>query len=251
MKQLERIINDLVPFHPTIVLTGGEPLLHKDFIPLIKIIKKNGLSCNIFTNGTLLSKYANEIINAEIDRVMISVDGLGATHDKIRGVKGSFSKVVEGINKLNSLKEQSGKSKPIITINCTISEGNYSHLIDMLEICNYFKFDILHFNHLWFLSKEQVDEHNQVFQNLFGFPSKSLEGLIVPDLNIDVDILWEQIIKIKKIMPSVVFFPDLNSKEELLDYYKSPPCPFKQIQEMLRSLYECEDLTQWRCNTLS
>jgi len=81
--------------------TGGEPLLRKDIAELIKEAKKiTGAQVYIVTNGILLKKKAKEIIDAGIDWIAISLDGIEKTDEKIRGVPGHFKMVIDGINEL-------------------------------------------------------------------------------------------------------------------------------------------------------
>ncbi|MEM1560013.1 MAG: GTP 3',8-cyclase MoaA [Ignisphaera sp.] len=58
-------------------LTGGEPLLHKDIVGIVKLlanVKPKDLS--LTTNGTLLSTYASTLVNAGLKRVNISLPSL-------------------------------------------------------------------------------------------------------------------------------------------------------------------------------
>ena len=96
-------------------LTGGEPFLRKDLqhfikklfiLPAVDLITMN-------TNGLLTSK-----ITADVDGIVkgikanqrfslsISIDGIGAVHDKIRGVPGAFNKVAKTIAALSKLRDQ-------------------------------------------------------------------------------------------------------------------------------------------------
>lgn len=85
-----------------LLITGGEPLLRKDFIEIYSYAKTRGLLITIFTNGTLI----NDQILAVFDKlpplsVEISLYGATAeTYDKVTGVKGSFEKCIRGIKDL-------------------------------------------------------------------------------------------------------------------------------------------------------
>jgi SynChlorMet cassette radical SAM/SPASM protein ScmF len=84
-------------------LTGGEPLLHPDFIRFVDLIREKELGLTIETNGTLMTEdianYLKE--KSTLGSISVSLDGAtSATHDSFRGVKGSFDKAVQGINYL-------------------------------------------------------------------------------------------------------------------------------------------------------
>jgi SynChlorMet cassette radical SAM/SPASM protein ScmF len=73
-------------------LTGGEPLLHPRIIALLEIIRREELSLTIETNGLLCTpSLAAEIAKSPQRFVSVSIDGAdAATHEWVRGVKGSF-----------------------------------------------------------------------------------------------------------------------------------------------------------------
>ena len=86
-----------------IKLTGGEPLLHPDFIRFVDLIREKNLGLTIETNATLmtesLARYLKE--RSTLGHISVSLDGAtAATHDPFRGVKGSFEKAVQGIRYL-------------------------------------------------------------------------------------------------------------------------------------------------------
>ncbi len=84
-------------------LTGGEPLLHPDFVRIVDFISEKKLDLTIETNGTLMTKSLAHHFreNSTLSHISISLDGAKAsTHDSFRGVKGSFDKSVQGIRYL-------------------------------------------------------------------------------------------------------------------------------------------------------
>lgn len=104
-----------------ILFTGGEPLLRKDLIDLMKFAKKNKLLVFLATNGTLIDDQFTEKFKGIIDRINISLDGGSAEkHDSIRGIKGSFSKSMKAIKKI--------KKNFNLSIAFTLSSKNSSEL---------------------------------------------------------------------------------------------------------------------------
>ena len=83
-------------------ITGGEPLLHPDFFPLIETIKSSKTKCRlaILTNGTQIThEVAKRFSKMNLRYVQVSIDGTQATHDAIRG-KGSFEAAIRGVRHL-------------------------------------------------------------------------------------------------------------------------------------------------------
>jgi AdoMet-dependent heme synthase len=89
---------------PTIILTGGEPLLRDDIFDIISYGVEKGLRMVIAINGTLLDEEkALKLKASGIKRVSMSLDGMDKeTHDSFRGVKGSFDAVMRGAGMLRA-----------------------------------------------------------------------------------------------------------------------------------------------------
>lgn len=83
-------------------LTGGEPLLHPEFIRLLEIVLREDLGLTIETNGLLCtSEIAAEIAQSPKCFVSVSLDGAdAATHDAVRGVPGSFEAARRAVRNL-------------------------------------------------------------------------------------------------------------------------------------------------------
>jgi SynChlorMet cassette radical SAM/SPASM protein ScmF len=87
----------------SVKLTGGEPLLHPDFVKIVDLVKEKELGLTIETNGTLMTKFLASYLKEKstLGHISVSLDGAtAATHDPFRGVKGSFDKAVRGIRYL-------------------------------------------------------------------------------------------------------------------------------------------------------
>ena len=84
----------------TVVLTGGEPLLHPNWFEIVQLAQRYGFHVNMTTNGTLVEKYWEKIVESSIDSLSFSIDGLEETHDKIRGQKGAFSKTFKALKRV-------------------------------------------------------------------------------------------------------------------------------------------------------
>lgn len=84
------------------LITGGEPLVRKDFLDIYTYAKKKGMLITLFTNGTLIDKdMADYLRKWPPFSVEITLYGMTKeTYEKVTGVKGSFKKCIEGINNL-------------------------------------------------------------------------------------------------------------------------------------------------------
>lgn len=93
------VIADLAGFGvPSILFSGGEPLLRHDLFELMEYAVGKGLRTVISSNGTLIGvDKATEIKRLGVSYAGISLDGIGSINDKFRGVTGAFERAVQGI----------------------------------------------------------------------------------------------------------------------------------------------------------
>jgi MoaA/NifB/PqqE/SkfB family radical SAM enzyme len=85
-----------------LLMTGGEPLLRKDFLAIYEYAKKKGFITTLFTNGTLLTpEIADALVEWPPFQVGITLYGATKeTYEKITGIPGSFKRCQKGIDLL-------------------------------------------------------------------------------------------------------------------------------------------------------
>jgi 12,18-didecarboxysiroheme deacetylase len=95
----KKLIADLAAFgSPVILFSGGEPLLRRDLPELIQFAVDKGMRAVISTNGTLITRERATVFSKMgLSYVGVSIDGMKETHDRFRGVKGSFDATIRGI----------------------------------------------------------------------------------------------------------------------------------------------------------
>lgn len=81
-------------------LTGGEPLLRDDLVDIIRTLKERsrGVRIVLSTNGLLPSRLRAVLEDAGSVAVRVSLDGLGALHDRIRGTSGAYERALESLS---------------------------------------------------------------------------------------------------------------------------------------------------------
>lgn len=155
---------DQIPFYSFVTIVGGEPLLRKDFIPILEYTaKKTFGKLNVVTNGTLIN---DEIIDAFIKTKMmllsVSLDGYGENHDKNRGKEDAFDKIISNLDVLNTKKDKSGK--PMIDIKTIVLENNFDDLPKLYKLCDDMDFDFLSIS---FLRNNNLKQ-NSILRETFG-----------------------------------------------------------------------------------
>lgn len=129
-EELIKLIDDISTFQPSnVCFCGGETLLRKDLlIKLISNLSKNKIGTSIVSNGILLtSDVTKELEDAGLTQMQISIDGIGASHDRLRGKNDSFEKAVAA---LKNLKESSIKSN----IAFSPTRWNITEFKDVVEL---------------------------------------------------------------------------------------------------------------------
>ena len=82
----------------TVVLTGGEPLLRPDLAEAGRALRARGLGWSIVSNGWFYTEEKQqELLAAGLGALTISLDGLEASHDWMRGRPGSYARAVKAI----------------------------------------------------------------------------------------------------------------------------------------------------------
>ena len=104
------LLDDLAAYEvPAVLLSGGEPLARKDLFDLVAHGRRQGLRFTLSTNGTLIDEAtAARIRELDFTYVGISLDGIGAPHDRFRGVEGAFERTVRGIRNCKAVGQKVG-----------------------------------------------------------------------------------------------------------------------------------------------
>ncbi len=93
------LVDQLGRLHmPMLALSGGEPTLSGDLVPVLQRAKRYGMHTTIATNGTTLTpERCRELRAAGLRYVEISLDSTDpARHDAFRGVPGMWERSVRG-----------------------------------------------------------------------------------------------------------------------------------------------------------
>ncbi len=109
-EQGRALLEDLAGFGvPAVLLSGGEPLARADTLELATYARSLGLKLTLSTNGTLIDEArAARIREIGFAYVGISIDGIGETNDRFRGVSGAFDRAMRGIRNCKAVGQKVG-----------------------------------------------------------------------------------------------------------------------------------------------
>jgi radical SAM protein with 4Fe4S-binding SPASM domain len=87
-----------------VTLTGGEAYLRQDWTTIARAVRDAKMTCTMVTAArSLTEERARQAKDAGVQGVSVSVDGLEASHDRLRGVKGSFRSAMAAIGHLRAV----------------------------------------------------------------------------------------------------------------------------------------------------
>lgn len=84
------------------LLTGGEPLLHRNFFEIYRHLKENGITVSVYTNGTMVADEHIALFQ-ELPPRAIDISLYGATpqtYERVTQVPGSYEQCLAGIHRL-------------------------------------------------------------------------------------------------------------------------------------------------------
>lgn len=137
------VMDDLKSFRvPALILSGGEPLLRPDIFDISRRAKALGFHVSLSSNGTLIDHgNIDAIADVGYDYVGVSLDGLGATHDRFRRKEGAFEASLAGIRLCLARGLKVG-------LRYTMTEDNAQDLLGLLDLMDREGIDKFYFSHL-------------------------------------------------------------------------------------------------------
>ncbi|WP_084509260.1 radical SAM protein [Paenibacillus assamensis] len=170
---VKQIIEDCSHAKPYYDLFGGEPLMYKHFDEVLETLKFYGSQVAFPTNGTLLEKKAEMIIEHGAHRVWVSMDGPEEINDAQRG-PGVFKKARRGIEKLFDLREAKGLEFPKVGIIFIITPLTYMHVERLFfEHIDIKKLDHISLEFQSFITPEDHVEYRNILKNNFNLDTNA------------------------------------------------------------------------------
>src|SRR5688572_15501967 len=122
-----------------VMLTGGEPLLHRNLWALCTELQALRIRITLVTTGLLVENHAAAIA-ACVDTVVISLDGPRAVHDGIRRVKGGFDRIARGVMALHAQLPT-----PRLIARSVVQRGNAAVIDETIAAAHRMGFDEISF----------------------------------------------------------------------------------------------------------
>lgn len=112
-------------------LTGGEPLLRKDFPEIVSKLAKLEVALSITTNGILVDRHMDVLKQYKINKINLSLDTLIASKFHAITLRNQFEKVIDNLHLLlnNDFK---------VKVNVVLIKGfNENEIVDFVKLTQY------------------------------------------------------------------------------------------------------------------
>lgn len=178
---LERTIRALQPAKPFYALFGGEPFLYKRMADVVRLIKAGGSKVDIPTNGMLIARQAEMLVDCRPDRLWISLDGPEAINDRQRG-DGVFKAALEGIDRLYRVREASGGEYPKIGVTFIVTPLTHTYIEELFLSClDLDKLDHLSIEFQTYITEAKHRDYQRVLQDAFGLDQAPIAAGSIQD----------------------------------------------------------------------
>jgi len=177
-EEITTVVSSLLPLGiEKIRLTGGEPLMRRNIVELVRQIRAldENIDIAITTNGILLEKYALQLKQAGLSRVTVSLDALeNEIFQSLSDTTNSIDEVLHGI-------DYCGQIELPVKVNCVIQKGvNESQIIPIVKYFNQLSItprfieymDVGSTNSWNYDSVVSGDEMRKIIQQEFGLLEK-------------------------------------------------------------------------------
>ncbi len=109
-------------------LIGGEAYLRDDWCTVIRAVRDAGMTCTMVTGGrNMTAERATAAARAGLQSASVSLDGMAAAHDLLRGVPGSHDAALAAASNLREAGVE-------ISINTQINAVSYDDLDDVFAL---------------------------------------------------------------------------------------------------------------------
>lgn len=138
---------------PYFYITGGDPILHKDFWKLAKLLKEKNITFGILGNPFHLDdKVCKELHDHGCRKYQLSLDGMRETHDMFRK-PGSFDTTVE---KIDCIKN----SGMYCAVMSTVSSANIQDFPELIDLVAEKNVDVFAFGRYCPTSGQKSEEYH-------------------------------------------------------------------------------------------
>jgi|GEM_PF-5374219 len=219
----KKIVDELAENNiKSLLIRGGEPFLFPDIIELLRYINKKGIFISIDNNGTQIKKFAEELVEIGNIHLTISVDGTPEIHDNVRGIKGCFDNIKQGVEEIIKFEKKYDR-KIGKSINFTISPYSYKDLGKMPDLARNLSIDTVCIVPYYYIPEKYGLEYEKTLMDKFKSPAFSWRGFHHESSGVDIEEFKLQYNEYKSNLKDIYNYPymDLNINQ-YIKWFKYP-----------------------------
>lgn len=172
-----KFLDQLGGWRPRLTVTGGEPTLYRDLMPLLTAIKERGFYLSLNTNGLGALEMAELFADLGVNDVSLSLDGLEQYHDQVRGRRGAWQRSTRWLREL--LRARGDTGEPVVRVVSVMQPDNLDQLARLNRQVLDWGVDCHTLQHRWFVTPALLEAHQAVMQRRLGCASPDLQGFLV------------------------------------------------------------------------
>lgn len=229
-----KLIQDIKKIHPIrkILLTGGEPLLNPNIKEIVSTISSLNIKPDLVTNGKMLNnKLANELIEAGLKRIRLSIDGF-EEHSEYR--KGSSAE------RLWELAEQLVNRNDVnVCVHTVCSPHNVETLYEVYKklveigVHRWRVFDIGYQGGV--IQNRKSMSFKEYYNNFFEKTKEIVKNYVENNYINKIDIEISNLFKTEILKLTLDDYIDTNIDEMLEERLLDSPCDYVAHQMTIRS----------------
>lgn len=143
-------------------ITGGEPFLREDIEEIVGILKRKAGRIVISTNGYLSEKIVSVVARNRDVGVRISIEGLPAANDKLRGIRDGFD---HGLRTLLELQKLGLRD---IGFGITVSDRNARDMLELYQLAKSLRVEfataVVHNSYYFHKNDNEINNRKEVVE---------------------------------------------------------------------------------------
>jgi len=211
---------------PGIGLAFTEPLIHPRILEIARAIVEQGFYCAITTNGMMLPRLADALVDIGVHDLTLSADGPAPVHNRIRGGRNSFERLYQGVELVNAAKARGDRRYPLVRFSFTTTDHNCGDVLAFVQAVEPLRPVSINISQLNFITAEMAQAHNAAYPSVAV--TRSNLGTMDPAA-FDTAGLWAELERVRayartrgEAFPLLSLAPNPANREALTQYYHDP-----------------------------
>ncbi len=197
----------------SVLLRGGEVFLYPDILPLLEYIAGKGIFSSIDTNGTRLAQHAADLVRIGNMHLTFSLDGPEEIHDSVRGVKGTFQLLREGLAGLAEEEKRQGRTLSK-SVTFTISPYSYLGLGRMPDLTRSLGIGTSCIVAYYFVPQAVGEKYAEELRTNFGCDAFSWRGFHHEESGVDPELFLRELRTYRAALGGITDYPYFPMTED-------------------------------------